>query len=130
MSAVLATPAGSILVVEDEALLRMMAMDMFEDAGFTVFSACSGEEGVRMLADNASIDGLFTDVEMPGSVSGLALARIAHELHPHVAITVVSGRATPSAADLPPGARFVGKPYDTQAVVGMFTAPLPPARLS
>jgi len=112
---------GSILVVEDEALLRMMAMDMFEDAGFTVFGADSGEAGARLLAHNASIDGLFTDVEMPGPISGLALARIAHELHPHVAIMVVSGRATLATTDLPPGAKFVGKPYDTQAVVSMFT---------
>lgn len=121
---------GSILVVEDETLLRMMAVDMFEEAGFTVFEAANGEAGAQALADNPSIDGLFTDVEMPGDVSGLALAKIAHDLHPRVAILVVSGRATPRSDDLPPGAKFVGKPYDTQAVVGLFAGLLAPASIS
>lgn len=112
--------AGSILVVEDEALLRMMAIDMFEDAGFIVFSAANGRDAVRLLAENASIKGLFTDVEMPGPVSGLDLARIAHDLYPHVAILVVSGRAKPSESDLPPGAKFVGKPYEARAIVTLF----------
>jgi CheY-like chemotaxis protein len=120
MPALQAGRAGSILVVEDEALLRMMAVDIFEEAGFTVFEAGNGEDGARLLADHAEIDGLFTDVEMPGAVSGLALARIAHERHPHVAILIVSGRTTPAADDLPPGAKFVGKPYDTQAILRLF----------
>jgi CheY-like chemotaxis protein len=114
------SPAGSILVVEDEALLRMMAIDMFEDAGFTVFGAENGEDGARLLAENASIEGLFTDIEMPGPISGLDLARIAHDSYPHIGILVVSGRAMPLDGDLPPGARFVGKPYDTQAIVTLF----------
>ena len=127
------TPAsrGSILIVEDESLLRMMAVDIFEDAGFTVFEAGTGEEGARMLANNASIDGLFTDVEMPGPMSGLQLAKIAHELHPHVAIMVVSGRLMPAIAEMPPGAKFVGKPYDTAAIVDLFAGMSPPGtRLS
>jgi len=126
MPALSAGHAGTILVVEDEALLRMMAVDIFEEAGFTVFEAGNGADGARLLADHAEIDGLFTDVEMPGAVSGLALARIAHERHPHVAILVVSGRATPAAHDLPPGAKFVGKPYDTQAIVSLFEGLMPP----
>jgi CheY-like chemotaxis protein len=130
MSVTPAARAGSILVVEDEALLRMMAVDMFEDAGFTVFEAKNGAEGARVLADNDSIGGLFTDVEMPGDVSGFELARMAHQLHPSVAIMVVSGRAAPRAHDLPPGAKFVGKPYDTQVVVGMFAGLMPEARAS
>jgi len=113
-------PSGSILVVEDEALLRMMAIDMFEDAGFTVLSAANGKDAVRLLSENASIKGLFTDVEMPGPVSGLDLARIAHDLYPHVSILVVSGRTRPSANDLPPHAKFVGKPYDAQAILTLF----------
>jgi len=111
---------GSILVVEDETMLRMMAVDMFEDAGFIVFEAKSGEEGARTLADNSTIGGLFTDVEMPGAMNGITLARMTHDLHPRVKILVVSGRVSPSAQDLPPGAEFVGKPYDTQAVVALF----------
>ena len=113
-------PAGSILVVEDEALLRMMAVDMFEDAGFAVFSAANGKDAARLLSENASIKGLFTDVEMPGPISGLDLARIAHDLYPHVSILVVSGRIGPSPGDLPPRAKFVGKPYDAKAILSLF----------
>jgi CheY-like chemotaxis protein len=122
--------AGSILVVEDETLLRMMAVDMFEDAGFTVFEAESGEEGAKALAANDAIDALFTDVEMPGSIDGIMLAGIAHDLHPRVKILVVSGRATPSAQSLPPGAKFVGKPYDNQTVVALFAGLRPGQMLS
>ncbi|WP_404712868.1 response regulator [Sphingomonas sp. MMS24-J13] len=128
MSVSPAARAGTILVVEDETLLRMMAVDMFEDAGFTVFEAKSGAEGAQILADNDSIGGLFTDVEMPGEVDGFELARIAHVSHPSVAIMVVSGRAAPQGHDLPPGAKFVGKPYDTQAVIGLFAGLMPEAR--
>jgi CheY-like chemotaxis protein len=128
MSVSPAVRARSILVVEDETLLRMMAVDMFEDAGFTVFEAKSGVEGAQMLAEHDSIGGLFTDVEMPGDVSGFELARMAHELHPSVAIMVVSGRAAPQVHDLPPGAKFVGKPYDTQAVIGLFAGLMPEGR--
>jgi CheY-like chemotaxis protein len=130
MSVSPAVRAGSILVVEDETLLRMMAVDMFEDAGFTVFEAQSGAEGAQLLADHVSIGGLFTDVEMPGDVSGFDLARMAHERYPSVAIMVVSGRAAPQLHDMPPGAKFVGKPYDTQAVVGLFAELMPETRAS
>jgi CheY-like chemotaxis protein len=127
MSVLPAAHTGSILVVEDEALLRMMAVDMFEDAGFTVFEAESGEEGARALACNGAIDGVFTDVEMPGAINGLMLARMAHEMHPHAAIMIVSGRTNPLVGDMPPGAKFVSKPYDSQAVIGLLTGLLPSA---
>lgn len=130
MSVSPAVRAGAILVVEDETLLRMMAVDMFEDAGFTVFEANSGMEGAQLLAGNASIRGLFTDVEMPGDISGLELARMAYESHPSVTIMVVSGRAAPQGHDLPPGAKFVSKPYDTQAVIRLFAGLMPEGRSS
>jgi CheY-like chemotaxis protein len=127
MSVVPAASVGAILVVEDEALLRMMAIDMFEDAGFTVFAAENGEDAAQALALHSAIDGVFTDVEMPGAINGLMLARMAHEMHPHAAILIVSGRANPSTRDMPPGARFVGKPYDNQTVVKMLIGLLPSA---
>lgn len=118
--------ARSILVVEDQVLLRMMAVDMFQDAGFIVFEAENGEAGAAALASNGRIDALFTDVEMPGSICGFTLARMAHVLHPHLAIMIVSGRAVPIADDMPPGAAFFGKPYLSHAVVGHLTGLLHP----
>lgn len=107
----------SILLVEDESLLRMVAVDMLEEAGYHVIEAQSGEEGAKALASGAPIAGLFTDVQLPGAVDGIALARIMHEKHQSAAILVVSGGVRPSIGDLPPGAMFLGKPYAAHAVL-------------
>jgi DNA-binding NtrC family response regulator len=101
----------SVLIVEDETLLRMVAIDMFEDAGFTVFAAETADEGAYILEDAPRIDTVFTDVETPGKLNGLALAKLTHDLHPEAAILVVSGRTRVAQSELPPRSRFIGKPY-------------------
>ncbi|MDQ3144475.1 MAG: response regulator [Pseudomonadota bacterium] len=106
----------SILVAEDESLLRMMASDLFEGAGFKVIEAASGESALKQLG-GGPIAALFTDVELGGNLDGFKLARMAHERNPDTAIFVVSGRRTPDPADLPPGAVFVSKPYDLDRVL-------------
>jgi CheY-like chemotaxis protein len=107
----------SVLVVEDESLLRMMAVDMFEDAGFRVIEASTGDEAADLLASEDVIDGLFTDIEMPGAINGLALARLTHEIHPDAAVIVVSARSKPGPGELPPSATFIDKPYGSEAVL-------------
>ena len=77
MSSSFRSETGRILVVEDEPLLRMTAVDLLEDEGFTVVEAGSGDEGLALLRTIPDIRVLFTDVHMPGSLDGLALARIA-----------------------------------------------------
>jgi len=106
----------SILVAEDESLLRMMATDMFEEAGFKVAEASSGEAAVSLLK-GAPISALFTDVELLGTMDGLQLAWIVHERDPDAAILIVSGRQLPAKDDLPPGAIFLSKPYDLKRVL-------------
>ena len=106
----------SILVAEDESLLRMMASDMFEEAGFKVVEASSGEAAVDLLKA-APVAALFTDVELLGKMDGLELAWIAHNRDPEAAILVVSGRQLPNPEDLPPGAIFLSKPYDLHRVL-------------
>ena len=106
----------AILVVEDESLLRMVAADMLDAAGYRVIEAETGEEGLAALNDGTPIAGLLTDVQMPGTIDGFALARIVHERHPHAAILIVSGNARPAAGALPPGAPFLRKPYNRHAV--------------
>lgn len=64
-----------ILVVEDEALLRMLAHDHFEDAGFEVLEAANGPEALEILAERPDIRAVLTDVQMPGNLDGLELAR-------------------------------------------------------
>lgn len=106
----------SILVAEDESLLRMVATDMFEAAGFHVVEASSGEAAVNLLK-KAPVAALFTDVELLGKMDGFELAWIAHKRDPDAAILIVSGRRLPNPDDLPPGAIFLSKPYDLKRVL-------------
>lgn len=105
----------SVLVAEDETLLRMMATDMFEQAGFKVIEASTGEAAVKLLKATP-VAALFTDVELLGPMDGFQLAWIVHERDPDAAILVVSGRQFPKPEDLPPGAIFISKPYDLKRV--------------
>ncbi len=114
MDMVARTP--SILVVEDESLIRMMAVDMFEAAGFHVVECDSGEGAVALIEANG-FAGLFTDVDLAGPLSGIALAHIFHDRHPKTAIIIVSGQVKGDAERLPAHARFLAKPYDTTVVV-------------
>lgn len=110
-------PKPAILVVEDESILRMVAADMLDEAGYHVIEAGSGDEGLAALDGGMPIAGLFTDVQTPGNTDGFALAKITHERFPGAAILVVSGAAKPGEGDLPPGAMFLGKPYSGRAVL-------------
>jgi CheY-like chemotaxis protein len=107
----------SILVAEDESLLRMVAVDMLEQAGFHVIEVENGDDGAQILADGQEIAGLITDIQMPGGIDGCALAAITHRLHPDAVIVVVSGNHVPKAGELPVGAKFIGKPYDVRGVL-------------
>lgn len=100
-----------ILVVEDESLVRMTMVDFLEDAGFEVVEAATGEEGLKQLDRNPAIAALLTDIEMPGTVDGIRLAKITHERHPDAAVIVMSGRVRPGKSELPSHARFFAKPY-------------------
>ncbi|WP_312407322.1 response regulator [Rhizobium sp.] len=107
----------SVLVVEDEVLIRFVAVDSLEDEGWTVYEAGSALEAVGMLSSHPEIDVVFTDVDMPGGMSGLDLARLIANIHPEIGIIVTSGRYYAAENDLPPGARFLSKPYSLSALV-------------
>lgn len=105
------------LVVDDDALIRMDAVDILEQAGFTTFEAASGDKALVVLEEHhACVMLLFTDVQMPGQHDGFALARKVAEAYPHIAIVVASGLITPGPNDLPEGARFIAKPFSAQIV--------------
>ncbi len=109
--------AASILIVEDEALVRVLAAGMFADAGFRVLEAANSDEALEFLDAGADVRLLFTDVNMPGTIDGLALARQVHDRWPHIGIIVVSVTLMPQSHDLPIGCRFYRKPYDVNTVV-------------
>ncbi|WP_281409937.1 response regulator [Rhizobium grahamii] len=105
-----------VLVVEDEPLQQMMAVDLVEDAGFEAVKACDAEEAVRILETRTDVRIVLTDVDMPGSVDGLMLAAAIRDRWPPIAIIVTSGRVREREVRLPSGGVFFLKPYDTRKV--------------
>jgi DNA-binding response OmpR family regulator len=109
-----------VLLVEDEFMVREMAADTLKDEGFEVIEAATGDEAARLLVDPDAIDVVFTDVRMPGKMDGIDVAVHARELHPGIAVLVVSGFAPQlweRLEGLDPPAAFLSKPYRTQDVV-------------
>jgi CheY-like chemotaxis protein len=106
-----------VLVVEDEALVRAFAADVLEEAGFEVIEAPSADYAVVVLGRRSDVVVLFTDIEMPGDLNGLDLARFVHDQYPAIRIVVVSGRARPAAGDLPPNVIFFAKPYSAETII-------------
>jgi len=106
-----------VLIVEDEMILRMFAVDMVEDAGYTPVEAVDADEAIALLESRSDIALMCTDVRMPGRMDGLGLARTVHERWPSIKIIVVSGQLSPSSVDLPPCSRFFGKPLQASQMI-------------
>jgi CheY-like chemotaxis protein len=106
-----------VLVVEDEMLLRMRAVDIVGDAGYTSVEAVDADEAVAILESRSDIALLFTDIQMPGSMDGLGLARSVHDRWPPIKIILVSGQVRPTNLDIPPDSRFFGKPLEDEAMI-------------
>jgi CheY-like chemotaxis protein len=107
-----------ILVVEDEALVRMTLVDVLEDAGFEVIEAAHADEALRVLSAVSGIHAVVTDVEMPrGSINGFELARQVRASQREIGVLIASGRAAPKPGDLPDGALFIGKPVHPESLV-------------
>jgi two-component sensor histidine kinase/CheY-like chemotaxis protein len=107
----------AVLVVEDEMLLRMRAVDMVEDAGFTAVEAINADDAIAVLESRSDIELLFTDIQMPGSMDGLNLAYAVHERWPLIKIILVSGQLKLTDNDKPPESRFFGKPLDVKQMI-------------
>ncbi|HET9160801.1 MAG TPA: response regulator [Caulobacteraceae bacterium] len=100
-----------VLVVEDEPFVRMIAAEGLEDAGFEVIEAASADDALEILDSRDDVGVLFTDVNMPGSVDGVGLARMVHERWPQLRIVITSGMDRPRRGEIPDDGRFVPKPY-------------------
>ena len=109
----------SVLVVEDEALVRMSIVDFLEDQGFEVFEAKDAAEALLLLAGKPTISVMFTDVDMPGGMDGLRLAAAVRDRWPPVKIIVTSGHRSVDQGDLPDEAIFFSKPYNPDAVAAV-----------
>jgi two-component sensor histidine kinase len=118
MSSNLPTGApANVLVVEDEMVLRMRAVDIVEDAGFTAVEAINAEEALSILESRSDISILFSDVQMPGAMDGLKLAHAVHNRWPAIKIILVSGQVRLSETDTPADSRFFGKPLEAKQMI-------------
>jgi CheY-like chemotaxis protein len=111
-----------VLVVEDEMLLRMRAVDMVEDAGYTSVEAVDADEALGILESRSDISLLFSDIQMPGSMDGLKLAFVVYERWPIIKIILVSGQLKLSEIDIPADSRFFGKPLVVKEMIAEMRA--------
>ena len=108
-----------VLIVEDEFLLRLDAVDMIAAAGYEVLEAGNADEAIEILEAHRDITVIFTDIQMPGSMDGLKLARAVRGRWPPIKIVATSGHVHVSETDLPEGGRFLPKPYSPKQVTGV-----------
>jgi two-component system, response regulator PdtaR len=107
----------AVLVVEDEALTLLAAVDLVESAGFEALEARNADEAIAILEARTDVRLVFTDVDMPGTMDGLKLSHFIRDRWPPIRIIVASGKAILDESHLPAGARFFSKPYGDQTIV-------------
>ena len=108
-----------VLLVEDEQLLRMDAAEMVRSAGFDVVEAANADDAIEILEIRRDIVVVFTDIQMPGSMDGLKLARAVRGRWPPIKIIATSGLVDVGEKDLPEGGRFLAKPYSPGELAGV-----------
>ncbi|MES2541881.1 MAG: response regulator [Pseudomonadota bacterium] len=105
-----------VLVVEDDPLIRMGAVDLVTAAGYEALEARDADAAIAILEMRTDIDLVFTDVQMPGTMDGIKLAHYIRERWPPVRIMVASGAAILAESELPMGSLFFSKPYNDTAI--------------
>lgn len=111
----------SILIVEDEALIRMGLADTLWDMGYDVVEAADADQALGWLERRSDIIAVITDVDMPGSIDGRELAEVVSRRWPPCKLIVVSGHHHFEERDLPAGARFAGKPLQPRHLTRLLT---------
>jgi two-component system, response regulator PdtaR len=106
-----------VLVVEDEFLSRLHAVNLVEDAGYEAVEASNAEEAIAILEARKDIRIVFTDVDMPGTMDGLKLAQAIRTRWPPIELIVTSGHFDLSDDDMPERGRFFPKPYRDQEII-------------
>lgn len=105
-----------VLIVEDELLIRMDAIEMIEAAGFDTLEAANADEAIAILATRPDIHVVFTDIQMPGSMDGVKLAHFVRDRWPPIKIIATSAHIRVQGYELPNGGRFLPKPYTAEEV--------------
>lgn len=107
----------TVLVVEDDLLIRMIVVEALQDDGYAVVEAANVLEAVAAIGRHPSFDALVTDVDMPGHLTGLDLASMVSSVSPRTQIIVVSGRDV--GDDVAPGWAFLPKPYSLDQLLNL-----------
>lgn len=111
----------AVLVVEDEWLIRVVAVEALREAGYETLEAATADEAITLLEAHPEIRLVFTDVHMPGSMDGAKLAEVVRNRWPPVRIIVTSARPKPVT---PGDAVFIPKPYSLSALTRQIQASL------
>jgi CheY-like chemotaxis protein len=106
-----------VLVVEDELLSRLHAVSLVEEAGYSAIEASNADEAIAILEARKDIRVVFTDIDMPGSMDGLKLARAIRDRWPPIELILTSGHFAVRERDLPERGRFFAKPYRDEEVI-------------
>jgi CheY-like chemotaxis protein len=112
-------PKPVLLIVEDELLVRKLAVEIAEEAGFSVLEATEADEAIRVLQKRPDIRVVLTDIDMPGSLDGLELAHAIRCRWPPIQVVLTSGKMRPAPDELPERSHFVSKPYDFSRLTGL-----------
>ncbi|MGV3491357.1 MAG: response regulator [Devosia sp.] len=105
----------TVIVVEDDAIVRLVTVTFLEDAGYQVLEASDAHEAIALLEERDDVRVVVTDVDMPGTMDGIRLAHYVRDRWPPIHIVVVSG--LPNSAGLPSGAIFIPKPFTSEALL-------------
>jgi DNA-binding NtrC family response regulator len=111
----------TVLVVEDEVLIRMSSVATLEDAGFRILEAGCSAEAIELLLRHKEIEVLMTDVRLPGEMDGLDLVALVHRFHPRIRSLVVSGNTSVEDACNAGAIGFLPKPYMAHSLVHAVT---------
>ena len=119
-----AVPVAAVWVVrdrfvvrEDEFFSRFHAVDLVEAAGYRAIEASNADEAIAILEARKDIRIVFTDIDMPGSMNGLKLARAVRDRWPPIELTLTSGHFDVPESDIPKGGLFFSKPYRDDEIV-------------
>ena len=106
-----------VLIVEDQFLLQLAAIELVESAGFIGIGASNADDAIKILQARQDIRIVITDVEMPGTMDGVKLAHFIRERWPPVHLIIVSGMALKNESQIPYGTKFFSKPYHDETLV-------------
>jgi CheY-like chemotaxis protein len=107
---------ATVLVAENEALIRLELADQLRGMGMIVIMVSDADEAIAMLDTHPEIEVLVTDISMPGSMDGIRLAHHVRDRWPPVKIIVTSGSTGTELSQLPDGSIFLAKPYAPESI--------------